>query len=127
MFDDGAAAPTRERLDLFVADLADYGRHCGAKTRFALRAAIALIVWSPAWVIGAPAPFGRLSPEARARHLAKAEATALPLVVQGVKTVFAICWYELHPDLMPAPERRRPRAGEEYAGTVAQAAPRRRA
>lgn len=116
MFDGGdpVAAP---HLDAFVADFGDFVRYIGPKTRLALRASIFILQWAPLFVLGRFARFTSLSREDRSRFLHKAERDRLALVVQGLKTIFAILWFDLHTNDLPALERREPRAGVAHAAT----------
>ena len=116
MFDAGETLPVSPvKLDAFVNDLADFTRYCGPKTGLALRASVLLLQFSPVWVIGKPFLYTRLSRADRSRYLDKAERSSLPLIVQGLKTVFCILWYDLHPDELPVQTRIAPRAGVAHA------------
>ena len=118
MFDDGGPIPVAPaKLDAFVADLGEFLRYVGPKTRLALRASLLVVQASPVWVIGTPARFTSLSRDDRARFLEKAERTHLPLVMQGLKTVVSILWYDLNPDELPQQHRTAPRAGVAHAAT----------
>ena len=119
MFDAGGAFPVAAaKLDAFVNDLAEFTRYTGPKTNLALRASLAVVQISPVWVIGKPMPYTALSRADRSRYLDKAERTSLPLVIQGLKTVFSILWYDLNPDELPQQPRTEPRAGVAHVAAM---------
>lgn len=121
IFDDGQP-PSRERLDAFVADVADFSRGAGFKTRVALSAGLLLLQLAPIWVVGKLSRFTKLSRPDRLLYMARAEHTKMPLVVQGMKAVFCIIWFELNADLLPPVVRKEPRAGVAYAEKLRQEA-----
>ncbi len=109
LFDPGNGL-SAERLDRFANDLQDWGRHAGPKTRVALRAAAFAVQWTPLLTMRRVATFTSLSPADRLRHLEALERFGtLAAAFAGIKTVFAILWFEDATDL-PAVTRtdRRP-------------------
>jgi len=96
LFDAGLGVP-EDRLDWAMAELHDLLGHVGRLTRFALSLAVAFLQFAPIAVFRRPARFTRLSPEQKARFLARIEGGPFSMLFVVVKLYLCIVYYE-HPD-----------------------------
>lgn len=96
LFDPGNGLAA-ERLDRFVADVQDWGRYAGPKTRLALRGAATAVQWTPILTMRRLARFTSLAPSDQVSHLERMERSRIALFVEafaGLKTVLSILWYD---------------------------------
>ena len=97
LFDLGHGVP-EARLTWLLDDLGDFLGRAGAKTRLAFLLTMLVVEWAPP-LFGTLGRMSRLSPEARARYLARLDASPLSVVLVAPKAMIGLCYCE-HPEVL---------------------------